>query len=69
MKIFTWKQRVIVWMTTVVTVVVAGGAGYGLDVLLGTHNIFFILGLVVSFPINAYMVKRNILKYGIELDK
>lgn len=66
MKIFTWKQRGIVWGTTVFSLTLMGGAGYILDHLLGTEKIFFIVGLLGSFPLNAFLIKRNVLKYGID---
>lgn len=66
MKIFTWKQRGIVWITTILTLFIMGGAGYLIDLIAGTGKIFFIIGLVGSFPANAYFLKRNILKYGID---
>lgn len=66
MKLFTWKQRAIVWGTTLATLAVFLGIGYLLDLWLSTGRISFFIGLFLSFPVNSVLLKRNITKYGIE---
>lgn len=66
MKIFTWKQRILVWGTTIATVAAFLGLGLLLDMWLSTGRAFFIAGLLLSFPVNIVLLKTIITKYGIE---
>lgn len=66
MKLFTWKHRAIVWGTTLITLAAFLGLGYLIDIWLATGRIFFFIGLFLSFPVNSFLLKHNITKYGIE---
>ncbi len=49
---------------TVTTMAVLGGGGYLLDRLLFTYPIFFMIGLIVSFPLVQVLLYKKFKKYA-----
>lgn len=45
---------------TVATMAILGGGGYGLDMMLATGPAFFIVGLVVAFPLAQFFIYKKV---------
>ena len=58
MKIFTWRQRLIVLATNAVFLAFFCGGGYLLDGFFGTSPILMIVGLLVSFFVGQYILAK-----------
>lgn len=58
MRIFTWRQRVYTYLITLLSIGVFGGLGYMIDLILKISPVFFVLGLLVSFPVNAKILSK-----------
>jgi F0F1-type ATP synthase assembly protein I len=66
MRIFTWRQRAIVFVTTSLSIGTFLLLGYGFDEIVGTRPIGFVIGLVVSYPVTQMLVVRRMKK---QIDK
>lgn len=58
MRIFTWRQRVFTFVITILSITVFAGLGYAIDAVVNTAPIFFVLGLLGSFPVNAFILTK-----------
>lgn len=62
MRIFTWRQRAIVFVTTAATILVFLLLGAGIDRVLDSRPIGLVIGLLVSYPVTQWFVVKRMKK-------
>jgi lipoprotein signal peptidase len=60
MRIFTWKQRGIVWTSIIASLLLFGGIGRLLDAASKTYPLFFIIFLLASAPFAMWLTVRRL---------
>jgi len=55
MKLITWKQRLVIFGTTILMIGVFSLVGYGIGRLVGNWKLFLILGVLLSYPVTQWL--------------
>lgn len=63
MRIFTLRQRLIVYGTTLSIIVVMCGLGFWVGGQVGSAKLGVLGGLVISFPITQYLLIKQLRKH------
>lgn len=58
MKIFTWKQRVIVFFTTIAVISVFALIGYAIGTWVDNVALLVMLGVLVSYPFSLFAIAK-----------
>ncbi len=59
---YGWKQRAVVFSTTLATIFLFYGIGFVLDRLLETGPLFQVIAVLCSFPVTQYLLYRFLVK-------
>lgn len=60
MKVFTWKQRIVVIGVTVLMIAIFGAVGYAIGLALDNWRIGIAIGALVSYPFTQFTLVRAV---------
>lgn len=60
MKIFTWKQRILVMSVTLIMIFLFAFVGYLIGKALGNYQFGIALGALISYPFTQFTLVRSI---------
>lgn len=60
MKVFTWKQRIVVIGVTVLMIALFGAIGYAIGLALDNWKLGIAIGALVSYPFTQFTLVRAV---------
>lgn len=62
MKVFTWKQRILVLGISLGVITLFVAVGYGIGLLLGNGKLGIILAVLLSYPVTQWTLVKSVQK-------
>lgn len=59
MKIFTWKQRAIVFLVTIATIAIFALIGYFIGNAAGSSTIGLVIAVLLSYPVTQFQLAKT----------